>query len=131
MKPLLLAPALALIALGGCATVPAAADNLTGTRWAIVSINGAAPKSPRAGIEFNPDRISATVGCNGMGGSWAAKDGQLLTGPFVSTMMFCDGLMEQERAVGQLFEARPSYSITDGRMTLQGGGHRLELRRTN
>lgn len=123
--------ALAISLLSGCATVTPAGADLTGTRWSIVSIDGAAPKSPKAAVEFMPDRISATAGCNGLGGDWEARDGRLITGPFVSTMMFCDGLMEQERALGALFEAKPSYAVTAARLTLTGGGHTVELRRAN
>jgi len=123
--------ALALTLMSGCATVPPAEADLDGTRWTIVSIDGAAPKSPKAAVEFAPDRISATAGCNGLGGSWEAKDGKLITGPFVSTMMFCEGLMEDERALSQLFNAKPSYTASDARLTLTGGGHTVELRRAN
>jgi heat shock protein HslJ len=121
----------ALPLLTACATVPAAAPELTGTSWRFTAIDGAAPISDRAELEFLADRISASVGCNGMGGEWHAKDGKLITGPFVSTLMYCDGLMEQERAVSQTISAQPSYTLQGDRLVLTGGGHRLELRRAD
>lgn len=123
--------ALALCLVSGCATVPAPPVDLAGSSWSVVSIDSAAPASPKAAVTFNPDRISATAGCNGLGGSWEARNGQLITGPFVSTMMFCEGLMEDERALSQLFNAKPGYTATDTRLTLTGGGHTVELRRAN
>ncbi len=122
-------PLLALTLLAACTTTQVGAEPLGPSKWQIVTIDGAAPKSPRAGVEFLPDRISATAGCNGLGGEWSAKDGRLITGPFVSTMMYCDGLMEQERALGMLFESKPTYVLSGDRMTLQGGGHTVVLRK--
>lgn len=123
------APLLAVTLLAACATTQAGAEQLGPSQWTIVTIDGAVPKSPRAGVEFLPDRISATAGCNGLGGEWSAKDGRVITGPFVSTMMYCDGLMEQERALGMLFESKPAYLLSGERLTLEGGGHKVELRK--
>ena len=115
--------------LAACATTPMAAEQLGPSKWQIVNIDGAAPVSPRASVEFLPDRISASAGCNGLGGSWEAKDGRLITGPFMSTMMFCDGLMEQERALAGLFESKPAYVLSGEWLVLEGGGHKVELRK--
>jgi heat shock protein HslJ len=122
---------LALPLLTACASVPAGSDSLAGSTWRFTAIDGAAPVSDRAELEFLADRISASVGCNGMGGEWQAKNGKLITGPFMSTQMYCDGLMEQERAVARTIEAQPSYTLNGDRLVLTGGGHRLELRRAD
>jgi heat shock protein HslJ len=122
-------PLLALTLLAACATSPRPEQQLGPSKWRIVSIDGAAPVSPRAHIDFLPDRISATAGCNGLGGTWSTMDGHLITGPFVSTMMFCDGLMEQERALGALFESKPAFVLSGDRLMLEGGGHKVELRK--
>jgi heat shock protein HslJ len=125
------APLLALALLGACATSPVAEEQLGPSKWSVVSIDGSAPVSPRAAVEFLPDRISATAGCNGLGGEWSTMDGHLITGPFVSTMMFCDGLMEQESALGALFASKPAFVLSGDRLTLEGGGHKVELRKVN
>lgn len=122
-------PLLALFALAACATSPGTEQQLGPSKWTIVSIDAAAPVSSRASVEFRPDRISATAGCNGLGGTWEAKDGHLITGPFMSTMMFCEGVMEQERALAGLFESKPAFALSGDRLVLEGGGHKVELRR--
>lgn len=122
---------LALPLLLGCATPPEPGAGLAGSKWTFTAIDGAAPKSDRARLEFLPDRISASAGCNGLGGEYTIKDGRLMTGPFMSTMMYCDGLMEQERALSQLLEAKPSHTLTGNRLVLQGGGHKAELVRAD
>jgi heat shock protein HslJ len=123
------APLLALTLLAACATSPVAEEQLGPSEWRIITIDAATPVSPRASVEFLPDRISATAGCNGLGGSWSTMDGHLITGPFMSTMMFCDGLMEQERALAGLFESKPAFVLNGDRLVLEGGGHKVELRR--
>lgn len=122
---------LALPLLTACASVPASGGSLAGSTWRFTVIDGAAPVSDKAELEFLEDRISASAGCNGMGGTWRAKDGKLITGPFMSTQMYCDGLMEQERAIARTIEAQPSFSLNGDRLVLTGGGHRLELRRAD
>ena len=123
------APLLALALLGACATAPVPKQQLGPSKWRIVSIDAVAPVSPRASVEFLPDRISATAGCNGLGGEWSTMDGHLITGPFMSTQMYCDGLMEQERALSALFESKPAFVLRGERLVLEGGGHKVELRR--
>jgi heat shock protein HslJ len=118
---------LALPAILACA--PAPGGQLLGSKWTISTIDGAPAVSARARMEFLPGRISATVGCNGMGGAWKARGNRLETGPFVSTQMYCDGLMDQEMALSALFEAKPTFTLQGNRLTLNGGGHRVELAR--
>ena len=122
-------PLLALTLLAACATSPLPEAQLAPSKWQVVSIDDAAPKSPRASFEILTDRISTSVGCNGLGGNWSTMDGRLIAGPFVSTMMYCDGLMEQERALAQLLESRPTYTFVNDQLVFEGGGHKLVLRK--
>jgi heat shock protein HslJ len=124
LLPLLLLPALA-----GCATVSHAAPDLTGTRWRFVTIDGAAPVSDRAQLSFESGRLGANVGCNGMGGAWRVVENRIVTDGIISTMMYCDGKMEQERAVSQLLEQRPTIRLVDNRLTLRSSGHSAVLER--
>jgi heat shock protein HslJ len=118
----------ALPCLAACATTGQTdAVGLTETEWTFVAIDGQAPVSDRARIAFDRDRISATVGCNGMGGTWRIEGGQLVGGPYASTMMYCDGLMEQERAVGELLSEKPKVTVTGNRLTLTSAAHKAEL----
>jgi heat shock protein HslJ len=119
----------ALPLLAGCATIGNAAPPMAGSKWTFVSIDGAAPVSKKAWLNIDADRIAATVGCNGMGGSVKIEPGRLITGPFMSTMMYCEGLMEQERAVSQLLSGSPRYSVKNDRLFLQTDKHLAALKR--
>jgi heat shock protein HslJ len=41
--------------------------------------------------------------------------------------MYCDGLMEQERAVAELLAAKPHFFIENGRMAIRSDKHVAEL----
>lgn len=116
-----------------CATVPAPnAPSLAGTEWAFTAIDGAPPVAPdRAEMEFTADRLSATVGCNGMGGEWRLEGNRLVGGPYMSTKMFCENLMTQEAAVGALLDAGPVVMVSGGTMTLTTHAHSAVLRRSD
>lgn len=131
-RRLALAIALLSLAASASAGVPRAAA-LIGTSWKVVRIDGKPPASPRAELRFLPERLSATAGCNGMGGTWQIKGGRLVGGPFMSTMMYCqsvpgdDSLMAQERALADLLAARPTLDLRGKRLVLRSLGHSLEL----
>ncbi len=109
------------------AAPPLAAQTLIGTQWQFIKIDGAAPLSNKAFLKFDKDNISANVGCNGMGGTWTLSSGVLKTGPFISTMMYCDRLMDQERAVGDLITASPTLHFDGEKLVLSATNHRAEL----
>lgn len=120
------------LAASAAASVPRPAA-LANTSWKIVAIDGKPPASPRAELRFLPERISATAGCNGLGGAWRIKDGRLLGGPFMSTMMYCrsaqgdDSVMAQERALSDLLAGKPTIEIKGKRLWLRSLGHSVEL----
>jgi heat shock protein HslJ len=121
---------LALTLLAACsATTPGAAEP-GGSKWTFVSIDGQRPVSSRTSLTIGEGRIGANVGCNGMGGDLTIEDGRLIAGPIVSTQMFCDGLMDQERAVADLLGARPAFFIENDRMVIHSDQHKAELVRT-
>jgi len=122
-----LALLLALPAMIAC--VPPGA-HLNGTKWTITRIDRTPAVSNWARLEFLSERISATAGCNGLGGEWKAKGNRLETGPFMSTQMYCEGLMEQEAALSRLLEAKPTFDLSGNRLTLTGGGHSAEMVRS-
>lgn len=97
------------------------------TSWTFVSIDGEAPRSPKAELRIYPRRIAATAGCNGLGGELEVTNGQLKVGPIVATRMYCDGLMEQERAISELLGASPAFFIENGRMGIRSDKHVAEL----
>ena len=117
--------------LGACAAASQHQPGLANTAWRFERIDGAAPVSERARLEFRAERISATVGCNGLGGDWRIEGNRIVTGPFMSTRMFCEGLMEQERAVSDLLSASPRWRLAGDRLELEGAGHRAVLVRVS
>lgn len=118
---------IALALLAACTTAGAAGpDSLTG-KWQFVAIDGQKPVASKAELTIQEDRIGANVGCNGMGGDLQIKGGKLVIGAMVSTMMYCDGLMEQERAVSELLSADPDYQFEQGRLMLRAGARSAEL----
>jgi heat shock protein HslJ len=121
-----LAP-IALALLAACTTAGAAGQDSPAGKWRFVAIDGEKPVSSKAELTIASDRIGANVGCNGLGGDLKIKGGKLEVGGVVSTMMYCDGLMEQERTVSELLSANPDYRIDDGRLVLRAGKHSAEL----
>lgn len=115
------------LAVGGCIAAPAGGSSqLEGTRWRFAAIDGAAPVSAAA-LTFQPGRLGANVGCNGMGGPWRVESGRLIAGPLIATQMWCEGKMEQERAVSALLSSAPELTLSGARMSLKTGGHSAEL----
>ncbi len=113
-----------------CAVQPVASNRLAGTQWRFVSIDGTAPVSDRASLGFWPDAISATVGCNGMGGQWHVEGNRLIAGPLMQTEMYCEGpIWGQEQALGAMLVAAPEFTLDGERLLLRSSGHSAELAR--
>ena len=115
--------------VAGCAAAPAAGSGLAGTDWTIVKVDGAAPAKPqRASLRFDDERLSANVGCNGIGGDYRVDGSRLVAGPLMATRMFCEGqVWKQEEAVNALLSAAPEIQRSGNAMRLTSGGHSLEL----
>ena len=118
-----------ILPLAACAAATAGgpSSSLAETRWRFTAIDGTAPVAVKPSLEFHTDRIGANVGCNGMGGDWRIERGRLIAGPFVSTQMWCDGVMEQERAVATLLAGGLELRVNGAHMTLTSGGHSEQL----
>ncbi len=118
-----------ILPLAACAFAAAGGPSspLAQTRWRFTAIDAVAPVAAGATLEFQAGRLSASVGCNGMGGEWRIERGRLIAGPFVSTQMWCEGVMEQERAVATLLAGGPEVKVNGTRMTLTSGGHSAQL----
>lgn len=116
------------VLLGGCTTVDADRPPLADSEWRFTAIDGAPPVG-EATLSFQGDRLSAHAGCNRMAGSWRHAGGKLVAGPLMATKMFCEGRMEQERAVAELLDAGPDMTVTGARMTLKSPAHSAQLER--
>ena len=130
MRKLNILAALAAFAASGCVSASNPGDGLAETAWRIVTIDGASAASTGARIAFDDDRLSATVGCNGLGGNWRLDQGRLIAGPLVGTKMFCEGrLDEQERALAALLVSSPEVVMDEERLELRSSGHSAQLLR--
>lgn len=97
---------------------------LKGTTWIwekTIMRDGSAnmPKKPDVfTITFGTDdRISGKTDCNGFGGTYKlGSDGVLTFGPFMSTLMYCEGSQERE-FTGNLAGVN-RYTEVDGKLTL-------------
>lgn len=129
----------ALFALAACVPAPASTGAppqstatpaplaLTGTKWRFTVIDGNRPVRPDAGLRFDADAIGANVGCNGMGGDYSIEGDTLVAGPIISTQMYCEGIMGQERAVSALLGGKPKLAMAGDRLTITGQDHRAVL----
>ena len=117
--------------LAACTTPSDAVPKLSGTKWAFTSIDGARPISAKASLSFETDRLSANVGCNGMGGEWRIEQGRIIADQLIATQMYCEGLMEQESAVAALLGGKPGVTMTGDRLVLRSAKHLAELQRAN
>ncbi|MCW1427887.1 META domain-containing protein [Novosphingobium sp. JCM 18896] len=123
---------LALLALlAGCATTstgtaPTPKLVLADSEWRVTTIDGTPPVG-EASLAFRPDRLVASAGCNRLGGTWSENAGKLVVGPLMSTRMFCEGKMEQERALSDLLGGEPAVTLSGDRLSLRTTAHAVEL----
>lgn len=119
-----------LIAAGGCVAKSSAPNALQG-EWRFVEIDGDSPAVPaKATLTVEPDRLSASAGCNGMGGPWRIEEDRLIAGPLTGTRMYCTGpVWDQEQALSALLVAAPTIAYKDRRLVLQSSGHSAALER--
>jgi heat shock protein HslJ len=100
-------------------------NDLSGSSWTWVSStqNGTTTSAPSGGkfvLTFGKDkRLSSTTDCNGVGGEYEVeKNNTLSFSKFMSTLMFCEGSMEQTYT-SQLMKTS-SYSLSSSTLLLTG-----------
>ena len=120
-KPMLTFLLLLAFLLAACAgnTNPA---SLADTAWVLEQINGQpVVENTLPTLSFGADGQAGGHGsCNGFGGTYEAKNGQLTFGPLFSTMMACLelGVMEQEMAYLESLQSAAAYRVEDGRLLI-------------
>jgi heat shock protein HslJ len=91
---------------------PASGHELLKTEWRVAEIRGE-PVMDESRTEFSffeAGRITATVGCNRIGGGVVKGDGTLEFGPLMMTRMACeDDLMHQEERFAEALSAVSQY----------------------
>jgi len=89
-------------------------------KWKLISygdIDNPTPALPEVdtSINFELDgQFGGTVGCNSFGGAYTADGNQITFEPIVSTMMFCEGVSDQETVVLAILSDKTLTAEVDG-----------------
>lgn len=120
MKRILFVSLLAMLVLSACAGGSSA--SIEGG-WKLVSYgptSGQVPAAPdvETSIEFKDGQMSGNVGCNGFGGEYSIKGGQIEFGPVMSTMMYCEEIAEQESSTLAVFQETAGFVLDGDTLTI-------------
>jgi len=124
---LLVAP----LVLAGCTTAPDAPLDGRAFLSTAVTTNGQ-PLDLVAGtrirIGFSDGRLSASAGCNTMGGTYRIADGQLLVGDLSTTEMGCDpDRHSQDEWLAAFLGSSPAFTLTGSDLGLASPGASITL----
>lgn len=113
---------------GGGAVAPA---SLAGTNWRVAAVNGR--PTPAGGpffMQFEGARMSAKLGCNGLGADYEQSANVLDLGPVMGTKMACPD-MSFEIQGGTILGQPMTMNWSGGdRLTLSNAAGRIELTRS-
>ena len=118
---------LVLVSLLGCSPKT---DELAGTSWELVSLNGKdLIEGTAITLEFTETYLGGQMGCNGYGGSpdsgkyISKNNGTFQLGdPFAVTVQLCtepEGIMDQETEYIETLMATTKYQIVNDRLELE------------
>lgn len=134
MKFLALMVAALLLVSCGTATQPAGgSDPLAGRTFLSTAVSeGGAPRDlvpdTRVRLSFAEGQLTATAGCNTLGGSYGLRDGVLEIGELSMTQMGCpDPLAAQDRWLADVLEGRPAAVVAGDELTLTKDATRIVL----
>ena len=107
------------------------AEDLQGTEWGLVSINGdvdliGAPPS----LVFEGEELSGNASCNSYWGSYQVEGDTLSPGPVARTEMYCqepEGVMDQENRYLEILAAAESHVLSGSSLIISGGGNQLSF----
>lgn len=71
---------------------------------------------------FESGSVSGVAGCNSYTGAFSTDGDSIEIGPLASTLVFCDGLMDQEAAFLGLLQTAETYSVDGDTLTLETAG---------
>ena len=105
--------------------IPPKTSDIVGQTWVwernIVGGDGVVPvaKPGKFSITFGADgNVAGTTDCNGFGGEYKmGSDGMISFGPFMSTLMYCEGSQEQD-FTSSLAQATRMTTDVDGNLVL-------------
>jgi heat shock protein HslJ len=106
---------LALTACGASAKAP----ELNGTAWNLLAINGQpVVENSNSTLVFEAESAGGNGSCNSFGGEYQSKGGNLTFGPMMSTMMYCEEVMDQESAYLAALAESATYEVRDGNLII-------------
>jgi heat shock protein HslJ len=113
---IMFALSLALV-LSACA--PAAAPDLDGTEWQLVELNASSlPVYVKIMLSFKDGQAGGQGACNGYGADYTQDGYTLALQPAVSTLMYCEGVMEYETSYLQAFNQVKSFQLENDQLSL-------------
>ena len=122
--PLVTIFTLSVLILSACAS-GGASSTLPIGEWILVTYGDASSPMPALPdvetiINFHEDgTFGGSVGCNSFGADYKVDGDQITFGSIVSTMMFCEGISDQESAVlAILTDKTISFAVNDNQLTL-------------
>lgn len=122
MKKLIFIVFVLSLALFACSS--ANAISLEG-EWTLVSYGDAnnptlALPNVETSINFGTDgQFGGTVGCNSFGADYKISEDKITFGPAFSTLMFCEGTMDQETVILNIVsEQMLNVELTENQLTL-------------
>lgn len=106
--------AIGIFLLAACASTSTA--NLSG-EWTLQSYGDASAPTPAlpdvdTSLKFEDGQLNGNVGCNGFGGGYELKGNSLVFGPLLSTLMFCEGVAQQEDGVLSVFKDGENLTVS-------------------
>ena len=100
--------------LRGCGGDILPPQNLAGTSWRVLSVNGLPVESAGAELRFDGRTVSGSTGCNRFSAAYVVDGIAVSFGPASSTRMACDPrVMGQERALLDLLAAAEAQPVGD------------------
>ncbi len=107
-------------------SLPQSGQDLTGTKWELVSFNEAGAETPvieasTISIEFDSDgQAGGSGGCNAYSAPYEVRENMLSFGEITHTMMACEQeeVGQQEQRYFQALENAGGFELTGDRLTI-------------
>ena len=102
--------------------------DLAGTAWSLVEVNGqpvVAGSDPT--LVFDDSRAGGNASCNTFGSEYTATKEKLTFAPIESTLMYCDGVMDQEAAYLSALQSAAGYQIRGGNLEILNADGQVTL----
>lgn len=107
------------LALVVSACAPAAVPDLDGSEWQLVELNGSPlPVYVKIMLSFKDGLAGGQGACNGYGADYTQDGYTLAFQPAMSTLMYCEGVMEYETGYLQAFDKVKSFQLEDDVLSL-------------